>query len=222
MATYSGVCCKICKKWCRDNYDLNRHLLKKKPCVSIKPKNINIKPEVVINNSKNIINEQDVIINETENNESIFINTFKNEDISKIDPNDIVKNLNEISNINIDTYLCAAKIIVYFNTLINKNKNNNNLILSNLKSSTIKVYTNTGWQKQSTIEVLDEFIKIRAEQLLTFKENIEKLNNNFLKIDKNKHIFRNIISFKNKGREHFGVNDKTRRARTVFKIALLN
>jgi len=123
---------------------------------------------------------------------------------------------------NNDTYLCAAKLIASFNILINKNENNYNLILSNNKSTTIKVYINTGWQKQSTIEVLDEFIKIRAEQLLKFKENIEKLNNELLKIDKNKHIFRNIISFKNKGLEHFGVNDKTRRARTVFKIALLN
>jgi hypothetical protein len=222
MEKYSGVCCKICKKWCRDNYDLNRHLLKKKPCVSIKPKNINIKSEVVINNSENVINNSEVIINETEDNESIIINTFKNEDISKIDPNDIVNNLNEIIRLHYDPYICAAKLIIYFNTLINLNENNHNLILSNNKSSTIDVYTNTGWKKQSTIEVVNEFIIFRSEQLLKFKEITDQLNTSLLKLQKIKNVWRNVVCFKKYGRDHSGVNDTTRRVKTMFKIALLN
>ena len=62
----------------------------------------------------------------------------------------------------------------------------------------------------------------RATQLLKFKEIINQLNNELLKSEKIKNVWRHIVCFKKYGRDHTGVNDTTRRARSIFKIALLN
>jgi hypothetical protein len=193
--------CDKCGKCFRDNYALNRHNLRKKPCIK-KVNNPDTNPDpsgnnvTIINNVTNNINN----INVT-NNVSI-INIFGNEDLSHIDPETIIEKLRELNKINDEDYNRAGKLVISFHGFVNKNENNRNLFLPNIQSKFVKVKTPEGIILQPIEETLDNFMKVRAGQLVTFKEKITKKNEKVFQSEKNKRTWKNIESFGKDGIKH--------------------
>jgi len=151
-------------------------------------------------------------------NDPLYYTAIGNENLTHITPDNIIHEMKEIYKINNESYICAAKIISFFYRLVNKNKRNQNIRDPTLKSTILSVYTSNGIEQQPTIEVIDQIIKVRATQLLTFKSHIDECIN---KSEINKNTWRDIELFKKYGHSHTGINDSTRRARNIFKTTLL-
>ena len=142
MASY--VCDK-CNKVFRGNYELNRHNLKKFPCVKEKI------PDKIPNEEKNkvaIIEEKDVIFG-----------TETIEEIPKIVVNDE------------DYYILAVKFIIEFHkSLI---KDNLNIWLTSINSFIGNIISENGKEVLSNHYIMDIFLKKRSEQLLSVLEKNE-------------------------------------------------
>jgi hypothetical protein len=212
--------CDKCKYFFRDNYRLTRHLNRKFPCTQVKTNEEISKNEKSIE-EKNIIINGNVTNNVTVNN-YITINLFGNEDLSHINAERIIEEWRQINKTDSEEYTRAGKLVTTFHGLVNQNPNNHNIKLKNTKSMVTQVLSNDGWSKQSTHDIIDQTIKTRAGQLVTFKESIEECNKKVFKSEKNRKTWKHIESFKVNGREHHGPNDNTRRLRTNIRIALLN
>jgi hypothetical protein len=212
--------CDTCEKWFRDNYALNRHMERKKPCIKkVNVKNKDYKTDtssnIIINNNFNTIN-----VTNTVNNVSI-INIFGNEDLSHIDPEQIIDKLRELNKIHDEDYNKAGKLVISFHGFVNQNENNNNLTLPNIQSKFVKVKTKEGISLQPIEESLDNFMKVRAGQLVTFKDKINKKNEKVFQSEKNKRTWKNIESFGKDGMKHTFTYNDTRQMKTNVKVALL-
>ena len=135
--------CTLCNKNFRDNYALERHQNKKKPCVnSVINKNNQSQPVVVLNN-------------------------FGEEDIEHI-TNDIFTNLfYHIHNGNDDGNEFSLDMISQFHRLINENKYNNNVELST-DSENSRIFIENVWQIKSNQEITNMVIKKRVDQILKY------------------------------------------------------
>ena len=208
--------CNKCKYFFRDNYVLNRHLNRKFPCVEV-----NIQKNEKGESDKKIITINGNVINNVVNN-YITINVFGNEDLSHINPERIIEEWRQINKTDLEEYTRAGKLVTSFHGLINENPNNHNIKLNNIKSVVTQVLSDDGWSKKPTHDIIDQTIKTRAGQLVTFKESIEECNKKVFKSEKNIKTWKHIESFKIDGRDHKGPNDNTRRLRTNIRVALLN
>lgn len=208
------VQCTKCKYFFRDNYILTRHLNRKFPCIQQTK-------ELICKNEKNIIINGNVTNNVTVNN-YFTINVFGNEDLSHINAERIIEEWRLINKTDSEEYTRAGKLVTTFHGLVNENPNNHNIKLKNTKSMVTQILSNNGWSKQPTHDIIDQTIKTRAGQLVTFKESIEECNQKVFKSEKNRKTWKHIESFEVDGRDHHGPNDNTRRLRTNVRVALLN
>jgi len=184
--------CEICGKNFRDNYDLNRHSLKKKKCEF-----------------------------KEESNDTSNINIFKQEDLSHINAQKIVEILKKINKEITNTYIRAGKLIAEFQDYINENENNINVILSNSKSISVEVLRMYGWIDEPILEILNELIRIRAEQLLSFKQSIQEINDRVFINKNNMQTWTEIEKFHKYGLEHTGIHGKsTSRLEQNIKVYL--
>jgi len=208
--------CDRCDKCFRDNYALTRHLERKNPC--IKKRNVTNKEVKKDTSSNIIINNNFNTINVTNN---CIINIFGNEDLSHIDPEQIIDKLRELNKIHDEDYNKAGKLVISFHGFVNKNENNHNLFLPNIQSKFVKVKTTEGIILQPIQETVDNFMKVRAGQLVTFKDKINKKNEKVFQSEKNKRILKNIESFGKDGINHTFTYNDTRQMKTNVKVALL-
>ena len=116
-------CCEKCKKTFRDRYDLNRHNLKKNPCV--------LAQEVLKNDTK-IIN---IINNGTINQTTINIHfVLGNDDLSGIDPKRIIDEWRYINKTTEEEYTRAGKLVTTFHSMVCENPTNRNIKVKNERS----------------------------------------------------------------------------------------
>jgi hypothetical protein len=184
MENNSKLCCDICKKQFRDNYNLKRHTERKKTC------DTNIKTN----------------------------NEFGDEDLSHIITEDIIQEWRIVNKTSIIEYVRAGNLILSFHKLVNQNNSNCNIKLPYIGSKGIKINTinlpvNIG---------IDQFLKIRSGQLLTYKDTIKEINERVFSIEANVKTWRNVENFHKLGREHKGFRqDDTRLVLSAIKYALL-
>jgi uncharacterized C2H2 Zn-finger protein len=203
--------CNRCNKIFRDPYNLQRHFNKKYPCKKVEIQNLQKSQQYVDN-----INHVDHI-NDVNN-----INQFGNEELNNINSDKIINQWRIINKEFKIEYIRAGKLIIYFINLIKENKNNNNTILSNIRSTVTKVYTQNGWTQQPTMEVIDSTIKTRAGQLIKFKEDIINHNDRVFKSESNKKTWYHIEQFNKKGMQHrHGEFQNLQTIRNIIKINLL-
>ena len=204
--------CKVCSKSFRDNYNLNRHLLKTKKCIKIEKEEF-VQQKDTSGTNITIINNNTIHIN---------INFFINDNISHITPEDIIDDFRIINKITQNEYVRAGKLVTQFHVRVNKNECNRNIILPNPRSLITHVLTNNGWSLEPTYEIIDQTIKTRAGQLITYKDKIEECNERVFQVDANKRTWKHIEQFHKKGSEHKGTYlEDTRRVQSNIKVALL-
>jgi len=191
------ICCKLCKRYYRDYYNLTRHLNKKKPCGNFNT------------NNEKIINDKEIIINH-----------FGKENIV-IDLEQFIESWRQINKNDKDEYVCAGKLLTSFHRLLNENVLNHNIDLKNTKSMDTKVLSSNGWSIESTHEIVDRVIKIRSGQLLTIKDQIIDHNQKVFKSEKNKKTWKHLENFQCLGSDHRGIGDQTRKLKCDVKIALI-
>ena len=188
MENNSKFCCDICKKQFRDTFNLKKHINKKKNCTP---------PPNVIDG---------------------VINTFGDEDLSHINPEDIIQEWRIVNKSSIIEYVRAGNLILSFHKLVNQNNSNCNIKLPYIGSKGIKINiinlpVNIG---------IDQFLKIRSGQLLTYKDTIKEINERVFSIEANVKTWRNVENFHKLGREHKGFRqDDTRLVLSAIKYALL-
>jgi len=202
--------CEKCKKVCRDSYDLKRHLARKIPCIN----NI-IKKE--IQNKEHACST--VIENQT--NFFITINVFGKEDLSHIDPECIIEHWRQINKKSQEEYVRAGQLVTTFHKLVNENPTNQNIKLSNVRSQATKVITQEGTVSKRTPDVINNTIKTRAGQLVTFKDSIAEKNERVFKSTKNNLTWKHIEKFNDLGIEHRDTYNNTRNLATNMKFELL-
>ena len=206
------VLCKKCQKPFRDNFDLKRHLSRKTPCLNTK----SVESVESVDPSGNICS---FIINGSLN---ITFNVFNNDSLSQITTSQVIDDIRNVNKMTHIPYVRAGTLCKNFNDRVQSNTCNHNVILPNIRSEITQVFTKEGWMKFSTIEVINELIKTRAGQLLSFKESIEETNDRVFQIEANKQTWKHIEQFHKNGSEHKGENiEDTRRVQTGIKIALL-
>jgi hypothetical protein len=208
--------CERCGKAFRDNFDLNRHNLRKKPCIKNIIKNDKSVKTDTSGNNVTIINN---VTNNITNNINI-INIFGNEDLSHIDPEQIIDKLRELNRIKDEDYNKAGKLVISFHGFVNKNENNHNLILPNIQSKFVKVKTTEGIILQPIEETVDNFMKVRAGQLVTFKDKINENNEKVFQSEKSRRTWKNIESFGKDGMKHTFTYNDTRQMKTNVKVNL--
>jgi len=203
--------CEKCNKVCRDSYNLKRHLARIVPCV-----NNEIKNEL-----QNKQQSQAPTVIENQTNFFITINVFGKEDLSHIDPERIIEHWRQINKTSQEEYVRAGKLVTTFHKLVNENPTNQNIKLPNMQSRTTKVKTNEGIVCQSTSDAINNTIKTRAGQLVTFKDSITEKNERVFQSKKNNLTWKHIEKFNDLGIEHRDSYDNTRNLVTNMKIELL-
>lgn len=203
--------CEKCNKVCRDSYDLKRHLARKFPCVNNEIKNEIQKKE----------QSQAPTVIENQTNFFITINVFGKEDLSHIDPERIIEHWRQINKTSQEEYVRAGKLVTTFHKLVNENPTNQNIKLSNIKSTATKVITQEGTTFQPTPEAINDTIKTRAGQLVTFKDSIAEKNERVFQSKKNNLTWKHIEKFKDLGTEHRDTYTNTRTIASNMKVALL-
>jgi hypothetical protein len=201
-------CCEKCKKTFRDRYDLNRHLLKKNPCI--------LTQEFLKNDTKiiNIINNGTINIH--------FV--LGNDDLSGIDPERIINEWRTINKTTEEEYTRAGKLVTTFHSMVCENPINHNIKIKNERSiSGVLLEQNGEWKLSSTDEIVDRVIKVRSGQLIQFKESITQTNDRVFKVPSNQRTWKHLENFSFHGRDHQGSShDQTRRLRNSVKVALIN
>jgi hypothetical protein len=220
--------CEKCSKIFRDNYGLKRHIARKIPCSNVKNKqNENVKNKQNENENENVSQKIDssgvtIINNGIMNIYNININTFKNEDLSHINAQQIIDMWRKINKTSNDTYIRSGLLISGLHDLIKKNEMNINVVLPNIRSEIIHVFTENGWTIQPTIEIIDELIKTRAGQLISFKDDINETNNIVFKSKNNRQTWTINEKFNEKGIEHrIGNIDGNKRVLQNIKVGVL-
>jgi hypothetical protein len=214
--------CTRCKKQFRDNYDLNRHSSRKTPCavLEIQTRTNNV-PEI---NNKSQNGNITIINNGTINQTTININVIMGQDdLSGIDVERIIDAWRNINKTTQEEYIRAGKLVTSFHSMVCENPLNNNVKLTNAKGISTMVLSPQGeWKRQPTDETVDQVIKVRSGQLISFRETIAQTNNRVFKIPTNQRTWKHIEQFSTHGREHQGpTHDQTRRLRTAVKVSLI-
>jgi len=215
-------CCVGCNKIFRDNYDLNRHRSKKKPCVKKENEFINKNdtnvPNITIINNNDTSGGNITIIN----NNTININFVIGEEDyqSYVQPDWVIDHLRNSIKTNDGNYIKAGNLVTDFHTVMKENSKN--IFLKNIKSPYALLLTPQGeWVRKQIDDAVDKTIKTRAGQLITYKDKIEECNSKVFKSRDIQQTWSHIYQFSVKGREHVGIGDQTRRIRSSVKIALL-
>jgi len=203
MASYI---CDKCNKNFRGNYELNRHRLKKFPCVKEKIPNKSPKQK---EKQKQKTNQDSsgcnvTIINNNVNNVNQVVNNYFtiNGDISHIDIEKIIEELRDINKTTNDEYIRAGKMVVRFNVMVMENDNNANMKLSNIQSNIVQVLTVDGERYQSTNEVIDNVVRARAGQLVDLKDSISEKNKKVFQVIPNKKTWNHLEKFHQSGLSH--------------------
>jgi len=202
--------CVTCGKNFRDSFDLKRHSERKKPC----------KRGFSVNNS--IDTSENIVINNLTVNNNLTINVFGKEDLSHIDPQAIIDSWREINKVVNDEYIRAGKLVINFHGMVKKNPLNDNVTLSNIYSPVAKTITGNGIVIRHIKETASDVVKTRAEQLVTFKDSINHVNNRVFKISKNVKTWNHIEQFGESGLGHEDLYINTRSVKTLAKVALIN
>ena len=206
-------CCEKCKKTFRDRYDLNRHLLKKNPCI--------LTQEFLKNDTAGIT----IINNGTINQTTINIHfVLGNDDLSGINIERIINEWRTINKTTEEEYTRAGKLVTTFHSMVCENPTNRNIKVKNERSiSGVSLDQNGEWKLHSTDEIVDKVIKVRSGQLIQFKESITQTNDRVFKVPSNQRTWKHLEKFSVHGRDHQGSShDQTRRLRTSIKVALIN
>jgi len=186
--------CSKCGKPFRDNYALNRHNLKKNPCVYVEPVkdssniNININVNVVLGNENKI---QDL---------NKFIDWWRT-----------------CSDMTEETYIIAGQLINKYQEMVNEN----NIIIKSPKDMTALVFTDQGWVKEHVDQAIDKLIKIRSGQIIQLKDDINITKPKLFNFSKNIITWKHLESFHKYGREHQGMGEQTRQFRSAIKVKLI-
>ena len=202
--------CEKCNKVCRDSYDLKRHLARKVPCIN-----------------NNIQNKQNggggcgTTLIENQTNFFITINVFGKEDLSHIDPERIIEHWRQINKTSQEEYVRAGKLVTTFHKLVNENPTNQNIKLPNVRSQATKVITHEGSVSKRTPDAINNTIKTRAGQLVTFKDSIAEKNERVFKSKKNNLTWKHIEKFNDLGIDHRDTYNNTRNLATNMKFELL-
>ena len=205
--------CNVCKKFCRDKYDLKRHLARKVPCVftEIQIKPIEVGGITIINNGT--IHQTTININ--------FI--MGHDDLSGIDIERIIDTWRNINKTTQEEYIRAGKLVTSFHSMVCENPINNNVKIASTKAMSALVLSPQGqWKQKPTDEIVDQVIKVRSGQLVQFRETIAQTNDRVFKIPSNQRTWEHIEKFSIHGRDHHGNSyDQTRRLRTSVKVSLV-
>ena len=186
--------CTRCNKEFRDHFNLNRHNQKKKTC----------------NQSKVVTPKQ--LIN---------VNNFGSEDLSHINVETLIDRWREINQITTQEYLRAVNLLTSFHNLVNQNLVNKNVVLPSIKSTIVKINTESGIVKEPVLNVVERVIKTRATQLVTFKESIKSVNQRIFDSKRNCDTWTHIEQFGKAGTAHRSTFNNNRALKTNVKIALL-
>jgi hypothetical protein len=200
--------CEKCKKIFRDRYDLNRHFLKKNPCI------------LLLKNDKT---PGITIINQTTIN--IHFMVLGNDDLTGIDTERIIDEWRSINKTTDEEYTRAGKLVTSLHSMVCENDVNHNVKIKNERSlSGVVSLGETGeWKKEPTDEIVDRVIKVRSGQLIQFKESIIQTNERVFKVPSNQRTWKHLEKFSVHGREHVGnSHDQTRRFRNSVKLSLIN
>jgi hypothetical protein len=149
------------------------------------------------------------------------LNCFKNEDLSHIDVEEIIELWRNINKVSTDPYIRAGLLVTGLHELINKNEMNINVILPNIRSEIIHVFTETGWKIQPTIETIDQVIKTRAGQLISFKDDINQKNEKVFKSKNNIETWTFGEKFNEKGIENKIIRVTNKRIIQNIKVGVL-
>ncbi len=193
-------CCKRCNKPFKDNYNLNRHNNRKTPCALIKNEAIN-----------------DSSGNTFINNGTININiSLGQENLSNFNTETLIESWRNINHNTSEDYTRANKLIISFHGMVK----NNNVSLASTKAMTGQYLTASGWVTEPADETINRVIKVRSGQLIAFKDTINHTNDKVFKSEPNQRTWKHLELFHTLGRDHQGVGDQTRRARSAIKVML--
>ena len=209
--------CRFCNKVLSRTDTLNKHY---KICKEREKYQIQLKEQV-----KEFQNVPTTYINNgTINNgiiNNININIFGKEDLSHITAHRIIeeiKRINKSLDSSEDT-LRAGKWVIQFNCMVNEKNENKNTILQDPKSMITETFTEKGWKKQYTDDVVDEAFRVRSGQLVQMKEQIEDHNPKVFNAKTNQRSWSHLEKFEKKGLSI--ANGGSRRIRSAFKVSMI-
>ena len=199
---------------CKDREQYHQNLLKQKEtgkgvinnfitnnfnnCVTNNVTNNNIQLTVVLN--KETITQDDVksMIKELHNHDKNFIEgSVFFDDLRMVD------------------------LVSKFHRIINSHLENKNILLGSTQYPACKFLTEDGtYINRPTEEVIDEAFRVRSGQLFNMKQSIHEQDPEVLRKDRIKRSWGNLKEFKEKGFK--AINNNKRRAKTTFKVAMVN
>jgi hypothetical protein len=219
--------CRFCNKVLSRTDTLNKHYkickereeYRKQLKEQVHNKKFAIQTVPVCNTVNNNINNG-TINNNTINNNNININIFGKEDLSHITAQRIIDEIRRINKSidSSDDTLRAGKWVIQFNCMVNEKNENKNTILQDPKSMITETFTERGWQKQYTDDVVDEAFRVRSGQLVQMKEQIEDHNPKVFKAKTNQRSWNHLEEFENKG---LSQANGSRRIRSAFKVSMI-
>jgi len=217
--------CSNCLKDFRDNYTLQRHLIRIFPCQKVekveKVEKFTCGTCLVKFRDKGDLNRHLSRKTDCSPDKPISSSLFSEEDINIIDTELIIDQWRIINKEEKDEWIRATKLIIYFHALIKSACQVNTINLPSIKAQVIKIQTNLGTLSHSTIEGINLFVKTRAKQLLTFKESIDQINELVFKSENSRRTWLNIEKFSKFGLKHTSTYENTRNFKTNVKVALL-
>ena len=219
--------CRFCNKVLSRIDTLNKHKCKIKEeyhqkLLKEKEKE---KQQVVSNITNNVTNNITNITNNVTNVTNQLTVVLNKEAITQADIECMIKAMEyNIKNFKEKTPdfddLRMVDLVSRLHRILNTHPENRNIILGSTQYSACKFLTEDGnYINRPTEEVVDEAFRVRSGQLLNMKQSIHEQNPSVLK-DRIKRSWDNLEKFEKNGFD--GVDNNRRRAKTTFKVAMVN
>ena len=198
---------------CKERGDYHQNLLKQKE-----------KGKSVINNVTNNFNN--CVTNNVTNNNIQLTVVLNKETITQDDVKSMIKELhnhdkNFIEGSIFFDDLRMVDLVSKFHRIITSHIENKNILLGSTQYPACKFLTEDGtYINRPTEEVLDEAFRVRSGQLFKMKQSIHEQDPEVLRKDRIKRSWYNLEEFKENGFN--AINNNKRRAKTTFKVAMVN
>jgi hypothetical protein len=157
-------------------------------------------------------------------NNTLNINVFGQENLSHVTVERIVSEMRKI-NKTLDSnedYTRAGKWVIQFNCIVNENPENKNNRLPDAKSMITDVLTEKGWKTKYTDDAVDETFRVRSDQLVQMKEQIEDHNPKVFRAKTTQRSWNHLEQFKKSGFNHHGPGASNRKLRSAFKVGMID
>jgi len=121
-----------------------------------------------------------------------------------------------------DYYLRAGKLVTAFDKLLREVPENQNVQVDTLRSLTGKIHTQTGWESQPVMDIVDKALQNTAQRLEELTEQINKHNKRALTVDRNKRTWGVVGDLAHRGvRRTDSQPGERRTVRQGFKVGLV-